>query len=93
MDLSTTYLGFELKNPIVVGACPLGTNIDTIRHLEEAGASAIVLPSLFEEEIQAAVQTHLEMESMGGFSEASSFVGAFKRWPGQSPTAYRDGAG
>ncbi len=75
MDLSTTYLGFELKNPIVVGACPLGTNLDTIRHLEDAGASAIVLPSLFEEEIQAAVHSHLEMEAVGaGFAEASSYL-------------------
>lgn len=75
MDLKTTYLGFELANPIMVGACPLGTNLDTIRHLEDAGASAIVLPSLFEEEIQAAVQSHLEMESVGaGFAEASSYL-------------------
>ncbi len=73
MDLKTTYLGFELANPLMVGACPLGTNLDTIRQLEDAGASAIVLPSLFEEEIQAAVHTHLEMESVGaGFAEASS---------------------
>ena len=75
MDLKTTYLGFELANPIMVGACPLGTSLDTIRHLEDAGASAIVLPSLFEEEIQAAVQSHLEMESVGaGFAEASSYL-------------------
>jgi dihydroorotate dehydrogenase (fumarate) len=75
MDLSTTYLGFELANPIVVGACPLGTNVDTVRHLEEAGAAAIVLPSLFEEEIRAAVETAMEMESAGGgFAEASSFL-------------------
>jgi len=75
MDVSTTYLGFTLKNPIVVGACPLGTNLDTIRHLEDAGASAIVLPSLFEEEIQAAVHAHMEMEAVGaGFAEASSYL-------------------
>jgi dihydroorotate dehydrogenase (fumarate) len=75
MDLSTTYLGFKLANPIVVGACPLGTNLETIRHLEDAGASAVVLPSLFEEEIQAAVHAHLEMELVGaGFAEASSYL-------------------
>jgi hypothetical protein len=75
MDLSTTYLGFELANPIVVGACPLGTNVDTVRHLEEAGAAAIVLPSLFEEEIRAAVETLMEIESAGaGFAEASTFL-------------------
>jgi dihydroorotate dehydrogenase (fumarate) len=72
MDLSTSYLGLKLANPIVVGACPLGTNADTIRHLEEAGAAAIVLPSLFEEEIRAAIETQLELESTGaGFAEAT----------------------
>jgi dihydroorotate dehydrogenase (fumarate) len=75
MDLTTTYLGFELKNPIVCGACPLGSNIDTVRHLEEAGAAAIVLPSLFEEEILGAVEAQMEMESAGaGFAEASSYL-------------------
>jgi dihydroorotate dehydrogenase (fumarate) len=72
MDLTTTYLGFELANPIVVGACPLGSNLDTVRHLEDSGASAVVLPSLFEEELLAAVRTELEMESAGaGFAEAT----------------------
>ena len=72
MDLTTTYLGFSLANPIMVGACPLGTDVDSVRRLEEAGASAIVLPSLFEEEIQAAAMTRLEIESAGaGFAEAT----------------------
>ncbi len=75
MNLTTNYLGFELANPIMVGACPLGTNVDTVGHLAEAGASAIVLPSLFEEEILAAVQTQMEIESAGaGFAEASSYL-------------------
>ncbi len=72
MDLTTTYLGFELSNPIMVGACPLGTNIDSVRRFAEAGAAAIVLPSLFEEEIRAAEMTQLELESTGaGFAEAT----------------------
>ncbi len=75
MDLTTTYLGLELKNPIVSGSCPLGANLDTIRHLEDAGAAAIVLPSLFEEEILGAAQAQMEMESAGaGFAEASSYI-------------------
>jgi dihydroorotate dehydrogenase (fumarate) len=75
MDLTTTYLGLELKNPIVSGSCPLGANLDTIRHLEDAGAAAIVLPSLFEEEIIGAAQAQMEMESAGaGFAEASSYL-------------------
>ena len=75
MNLNSTYLGLELKNPIVCGSCPLGTNLDTIRRLEEAGAAAVVLPSLFEEEILGAVQAQMEMESAGaGFAEASSYL-------------------
>jgi dihydroorotate dehydrogenase (fumarate) len=75
MNLKTTYLGIELKNPIVCGSCPLGTNIDTIRQLELAGAAAIVLPSLFEEEIVGEAQAQMAMESVGaGFAEASSYL-------------------
>jgi dihydroorotate dehydrogenase (fumarate) len=75
MDLTTSYLGFELANPIMVGACPLGTSVDSVKGLADAGASAIVLPSLFEEEIQAAVHAHMEMEAVGaGFAEASSYL-------------------
>lgn len=52
MDLSTTYLGMKLKNPLVPAAGPLTADIDTIRRLEDAGASAVVLQSLFEEQIR-----------------------------------------
>ncbi len=51
MDLSTTYLGMKLKNPIVHSASPLTEHVDGIRRLEDAGASAIVMHSLFEEQI------------------------------------------
>ncbi|MCU0304737.1 MAG: dihydroorotate dehydrogenase-like protein [Thermoanaerobaculales bacterium] len=75
MDLTTHYLGLELVNPIVVGACPLGTSLDSIRALADGGASAIVLPSLFEEEIMAAARAALEIESAGaGFAEAGSYL-------------------
>jgi dihydroorotate dehydrogenase (fumarate) len=75
MDLKTSYLGLELANPIVCGAAPLGTTLDSIKQLEDAGVAAVVLPSLFEEEILAAVRTQLEIESQGaGFAEASSYL-------------------
>jgi len=75
MDLKTTYLGFELANPIVSGSCPLGANLDTVRLLEDAGAAAVIMPSLFEEEIKAAATAQMEMESAGaGFAEASSYL-------------------
>ena len=52
MDLSTTYLGLKLKNPIIVGASNLVTDLNFLKKLEEGGASAIVYKSLFEEQIQ-----------------------------------------
>ena len=50
-DLTTTYLGLNLKNPLVASASPLSKKVDTVRKLEDAGASAVVLYSLFEEQI------------------------------------------
>ncbi len=51
-DLKTKFMGIDVKNPIVVGACNLSQNPDTLIQLEKAGASAIVYKSLFEEQIQ-----------------------------------------
>ena len=53
MDLSTRYLGFRLPHPLMAGASPLSADFDTVRRLEDAGSAAIVLPSLFEEQITA----------------------------------------
>ncbi len=52
MNMQTTYLGLELKNPLVPSASPLSKDIDSARRLEEAGAAALVMNSLFEEEIR-----------------------------------------
>jgi dihydroorotate dehydrogenase (fumarate) len=51
-NLSVKYLGLELKNPIIVGACNITKEVDNIKRLEDAGAAAIVYKSLFEEQIQ-----------------------------------------
>ena len=51
MDLSTEYLGFKLPHPLVPGASPMGDDLDTVKRLEDAGAPAIILRSLFEEQI------------------------------------------
>lgn len=51
MNLTTNYLGMALKNPIVASSSPLSHNVDSIRRLEDAGASAVVMYSLFEEQI------------------------------------------
>ena len=58
-DLSTKYLGLTLRTPLVVSASPLSQELDGIRRLEEAGASAIVLYSLFEEQLR---QEAMELE-------------------------------
>lgn len=59
-DLKTTYLGLELKNPVIVGACNLVSDLEAVRHIEEAGAAAIVYKSLFEEQIQLERMQHEE---------------------------------
>ena len=53
MDLTTDYMGLQLKNPLVASASPLSADLGNIRHLEDSGAAAIVLPSIFEEQIEA----------------------------------------
>ncbi|MDP3440642.1 MAG: dihydroorotate dehydrogenase-like protein, partial [Azonexus sp.] len=52
LDLSTQYLGLALKNPLVPSSTPLSHNIDSVLHLEDAGAAAIVMHSLFEEDVR-----------------------------------------
>jgi dihydroorotate dehydrogenase (fumarate) len=52
VDLSTTYLGLQLRSPVVASASPLTGDLDALRRLEQAGAGAVVLPSLFEEQIE-----------------------------------------
>ncbi len=62
-NLKTNYMGLELKNPIVVGANNLVTNVNSLKQMEEAGAAAIVYKSLFEEQIQLeAAQMDDEMD-------------------------------
>jgi len=63
MDLSTPWLGLRLKNPLIVGASPMGDDLDTVRRLEDAGAAAIVLHSLFEEQILREQLASLHLQS------------------------------
>ncbi len=57
-ELTTTYLGMELKSPVIAGSCPLTIQPETVRQLVEAGAGAIVLPSMLQEQI-----VHAEMKA------------------------------
>ncbi len=72
-DLTTRYLGLQLTNPLVPSASPLTGNLDTLRRLEAAGAAAVVMPSLFEEQIEhEAMAVHHSLEfGAEGFAEAA----------------------
>jgi len=76
MDLSTSYLGLRLANPLVVGASPLCDDLDMVRRLEDAGAAAIVMHSVFEEQItRERNRTAADLAAhVDAFSEASSFL-------------------
>jgi dihydroorotate dehydrogenase (fumarate) len=75
IDLTTRYLGFELRNPLVVSASPLSKKITTLQRLEEAGASAIVMYSLFEEQIinESHALDHYLSRGTDSFAEALSY--------------------
>jgi dihydroorotate dehydrogenase (fumarate) len=75
MDLTTRYLGLKLKNPIVPSASPLSYTIDGMKQLEDAGASAIVMYSVFEEQIAHETSELLHYLSQGteSYSEAISY--------------------
>lgn len=75
LDLTTHYLGLDLKNPLVVSASPLSTEVDNLRRMEDAGASAVVLESLFEEQIHLESQ-HLDNALSSGtesFAESLTY--------------------
>jgi len=80
MNLSTTYLGLNLRSPLVPSASPLTGNLDNIRKLEDAGAGAIVLPSLFEEQVRLEqyILDHDLTQGADSYAEALSY---FPGWP------------
>jgi dihydroorotate dehydrogenase (fumarate) len=80
MDLRTTYMGLELKNPIVASASPLSEKLDNIRRMEDAGAAAVVMFSLFEEQIRRenATVEHLMASGTESFAESLSYFPAFE---------------
>ena len=75
-DLNTTYLGLRLASPLVPSASPLAANLDTVRREEDAGAGAIVLPSLFEEQLLDEVDELDFLLAHGSYShaEASTYL-------------------
>jgi dihydroorotate dehydrogenase (fumarate) len=76
VDLATEYLGLKLSNPLVPSSSPLTGDAATARRLEDAGAAAIVMPSLFEEEVHQSEESVARFlhEQAIGFGEADSFL-------------------
>ncbi len=76
MNLATNYLGLALKHPLMPGASPMANDLDLVRRLEDAGAAAIVMPSLFEEQIEIEQRGYANaVESyQDSFNEAGSFL-------------------
>jgi len=94
MSLATQYLGLKLKSPLVASASPLNGKLDNLRRLEDAGAAAIVLPSLFQEQIEAEAETRdsrVDAYAESSPEAQSYFPGAAASGPyGVRPESYLD---
>lgn len=87
MKLTTSYLGFQLPHPVILGASPLADDLDTVRRFEDAGAPMIVLHSLFEEEIVGEEMAHGSWAAADeSYSESLSYL---PDAPGYSPAPER----
>ncbi len=74
LNISTVYMGLKLKNPLIVASCDLTSNIEQIKKCEEAGAGAIVLKSLFEEQIETETEELLNESWLPDHTEAFEYV-------------------
>lgn len=81
IDLRTTYLGLELINPLVASASPLTGHVESLKRLEEAGVSAVVLPSLFEEQIEHEQMESYALQELGSGAFAEAMSGYFPEVP------------
>ena len=91
MDLTTRYMGLTLRNPLIASASPLNGDLGTLRALEDHGAGAVVLPSIFEEQI-VAERHEFELRTevtAHGFAEALTFFPAYSGY-GFGPERYLD---
>ena len=91
MDLTTRYMGLALRNPLIASASPLNGDLGMLRALEDHGAGAIVLPSIFEEQIVAERREfeHRTELTADGFAEALTFFPAHSGY-GFGPERYLD---
>lgn len=91
VDLTTTYLGLNLKNPVVASSSPFTQKVDTVQQLERAGVSAVVMYSLFEEQIiQESLKLHRDLErGTQTFAEALDYLPTFGQYS-IGPETYLD---
>ena len=89
LDLGTDYLGLQLCTPLVASASPLGTDLEALVALEVCGAGAVVLPSLYEEEIERDALTLMELLHQGAhsFVEAATYIPEMQEYH-TGPTPY-----
>ncbi len=79
-NLETTYLGLKLKNPVIVSSSGLTNSVSKIKKCEENGAGAVVLKSLFEEQISGEIQQMIQQEDSGyGYPEAEEYIANYVR--------------
>ncbi len=79
-DLSTTYMGLNLKNPVIVGSSGLTRNLDNLKIIEAKGAGAVVLKSLFEEQIKLEIRKVFSYEDMqNAYTEADDYIRNYSR--------------
>ncbi len=76
MDLSVKYMGYTIKNPVIIGSSALSNNIDKIKNLEKNGAAAIVLKSIFEEQILQEIEKNFDQY---GIPEAHDYIAGYTR--------------
>ncbi|PLX05952.1 MAG: diguanylate cyclase [Marinilabiliales bacterium] len=79
IDLSTSYMGLTLKNPIIVGSSGLTENVDNIIKLEKHGAAAVVLKSLFEEQILMDIDSKRMNNIFDSYSDVENYVGYYTK--------------
>ena len=72
MDLTTSYLGLTLAHPLIASASPLTSTLDGIRALEDAGAAAVVMPSLFEDQVRAEDTAYAIYTEHGSYSQSEA---------------------
>ena len=82
VDLKTSYLGLELKNPLVASASPLSEDVEKVQELENAGVAAVVMYSLFEEQItkESLALDHYMEQGTESYAEALSYFPKFGRY-------------